>query len=335
MRQSVSADEILRTVSLLAGIDESALKSRTWRRPLKQARIAAAHLLLVHCRLPRADIGLHIGRSDQTVSELTARAKRSLAAGGPAADLIAAAETSLDRGASHSKKRSGVSANSRHTPLLHLRAWRLVARLTRAHLADRARISNDILIRLERDRLASTAEIERLATALGTTPEMLLAAPPVPDPSQVDRWTPGNLWVMQQLAHWRKVCRLTQSQLAERIGVARETISRSEIGRPVTGAVVQRVADALLLAPSSLIGYPDLDAADTVYRTCKDCGGRRPPHGFLRVRGTPYVYLRCRLCRARRKRERYWTDLGEREREKSRARAYKLRRMAAARVAQN
>ena len=91
MTRSVSADEILRTVSLLSGIDESALKSRTWRRPLKQARIAAAHLLLVHCGLPRVAIGQHIGRSDQTVSELTARAKRSLAAGGPAADLIALA----------------------------------------------------------------------------------------------------------------------------------------------------------------------------------------------------------------------------------------------------
>jgi hypothetical protein len=78
MARSVSVDEIIRTVSLLAGIDESALKSRTWRRPLKQARIAAAHLLLVHCGLRRVEIGQQIGRSDQTVSELTARAKRSL-----------------------------------------------------------------------------------------------------------------------------------------------------------------------------------------------------------------------------------------------------------------
>jgi hypothetical protein len=165
MAQSVSVDEIIRTVSL-AGIEQGALKSRTWRHLLKHARIAAAHLLLVHCRLPRADIGQHIGRSDQTVSELTVRAPRSLAVGGPAADLISAAQTSLDRGASHSKKRSGVSADSRYTPLPHLWAWRLAARLTRASVADRARISPDLLLRLERDRLAS-AEIRAIGDRAG------------------------------------------------------------------------------------------------------------------------------------------------------------------------
>jgi transcriptional regulator with XRE-family HTH domain len=219
MTRSVSADEILRTVSLLSGIDESALKSRTWRRPLKQARIAAAHLLLVHCGLPRVEIGQHIGRSDQTVSELTARAKRSLAGGGPAADLIAAAQTSLDRVASHSNKRPEITSSSRHTVLSHLRAWRLVARLTRASLAHRARTSPDILMRLERDRLASTAEIERLAIALGITSDMLLAPPPAPDPSQAVHRTPANRWMMQHVAQWRKVRRLTQTQLAERVGL--------------------------------------------------------------------------------------------------------------------
>jgi transcriptional regulator with XRE-family HTH domain len=312
MTRSVSADEILRTVSLLAGIDDRALKSRTWRRPLKQARIAAAHLLLVHCGLARVEIGQHIGRSDQTVSELTARAKRSLARGGPAADLIAAAQTSLDRVASHSNKRSEISSRSRHTLLPYLRAWRLVARLTRASLADRGRISPDILLRLERDRLASTAEIERLATALGIAPDMLLAGPPAPDPSQTVHRTPANRWTMHYVAQWRKVRRLTQAQLAERVGVARETIARCETGRPVHAAVVRRIADALLVAPSSLIGCSDLDASDTVYRTCTDCSALRPRHGFVRAKGTPYVYLRCRLCRARRARERYRTDSDER-----------------------
>jgi transcriptional regulator with XRE-family HTH domain len=189
-------------------------------------------------------------------------------------------------------------------------------------------------MRLERNRLASTAEIERLATALGITADVLLAAPPTPDPSQADRWTAGNRWKMQRLAHWRKVRRLTQAQLAERIGVSRETISRGETGRPVTAVVVQRIADALVLAPSSLIGYPDLDGAETAYRTCTDCGARRPRHGFLGVKGTPYVYLCCRLCRARRKRERYRRDPYEREKERSRTRAYKLRGRAAARLAQ-
>jgi transcriptional regulator with XRE-family HTH domain len=254
--------------------------------------------------------------------------------------LIVAARNSLDHvdgdarhGATDMSGQLSKAANSRRTPLPHLRAWRLETRLTRASLADRARISNDILTRLEHGRLASTAEVERLATALGITPDMLLARPPAPDSSQAARRTPGNRWIMQEVAHWRKVRRMTQAQLADRIGVARETISRCETGRPVHAAVVRRIADALLVAPSSLIGCSDLDAAETVYRTCTDCGGRRPRHGFVRVKGTPYVYLRCRMCRARRARERYRTDPGERERQNSYARAYKLRRLAAPRVA--
>jgi hypothetical protein len=49
------------------------LESRTWRHPVKHAGIAAAYLLRVYCGLFNADVGLCIGRSDQTVSDLSAR----------------------------------------------------------------------------------------------------------------------------------------------------------------------------------------------------------------------------------------------------------------------
>jgi transcriptional regulator with XRE-family HTH domain len=106
-------------------------------------------------------------------------------------------------------------------------------------------------MRLESDRLASTAKIERLATALAITPDLLLARPPAPDPSQAVHRTPANRWMMQHVAHWRKVRRFTHAQLAERVGVVRETVARGETGKPVHAAVVRRIADALLVAPAA------------------------------------------------------------------------------------
>jgi hypothetical protein len=57
--------------------------------------------------------------------------------------------------------------------------------------------------------------------------------------------------MMQHVAHWRKVRRLKQAQLAERFGVARETIARCETGRPGHAAVVRESRMPLLVAPSS------------------------------------------------------------------------------------
>jgi hypothetical protein len=40
-------------------------------------------------------------------------------------------------------------------------------------------------------------------------------------------------------------------------------------------------------------------------RICTDCSQTRPLDEFLPIRGTPYVYGRCRECRNERARERY------------------------------
>jgi hypothetical protein len=42
-----------------------------------------------------------------------------------------------------------------------------------------------------------------------------------------------------------------------------------------------------------------------VARTCTDCGQARSRGEFLPIRGTPYVYDRCRVCRNARAKERY------------------------------
>jgi hypothetical protein len=40
-------------------------------------------------------------------------------------------------------------------------------------------------------------------------------------------------------------------------------------------------------------------------RTCTDCNTNKPASEFLPIRGTPYVYGRCRECRNTRAMERY------------------------------
>jgi hypothetical protein len=210
MTPSASVDEVIQTVARLAGIDESALSSRTWRYPVKDARIATAHLLRVNCGLSRVEAGRHIGRSDQTVSDFTARANRALSSGGPIAELIEGARSCLDRIGCDSDDSSVVTdgkgesndhLKSRHTALPNLRAWRLVARLTQLGIADRTRISCHIVGRLERGRLASTGEIESLADALSITPEMLVGQLPVQDPEPPGRQIAVNTWVMHEVGH--------------------------------------------------------------------------------------------------------------------------------------
>ena len=126
------------------------------------------------------------------------------------------------------------------------------------------------------------------------------------------------------LRTWRTVAGVTQEELARRAGLARETLIRIENqqrgARPQT---IRRLADALLVAPSTLTGSPGLDASiDEPLRTCTDCGGLRPTRAFLPIAGTPYVYGRCRLCRNRRKKERYYStpDILAAERARSRRR---------------
>jgi transcriptional regulator with XRE-family HTH domain len=314
------------TVGELAGIGPDVLRSSSQRRSVGRARIAAAHILRTHCRLPRTEIGSFVGRSDQTVSDLTARADAALATGGPVAELIRIVSQSLDdagRGCVGSiqsaSKATATNLESRLTrrPVPALRAWRRDAGFTQQTLAAEASISRETLIRIEAGRPAVPAVIQRLANALGISPAMLLQPPPA-DHTQVQIAT---TWIMRDVAHWRKLAGWDQAELAERAGVARETLIRIENGRPARRAGARRLAEALILAPSELIGTTELDAVNSAYRRCRECGAQRPLRGFVRVKGTPYVYLRCRLCRAKRARDRYRSDPIERERQKARKRA--------------
>ena len=68
-------------------------------------------------------------------------------------------------------------------------------------------------------------------------------------------------------------------------------------------------------------------------RTCTDCTQTRPLEQFLPIRGTSYVYGRCRACRNARARERYHSTPEARAAEVARAwrnkQASKLRRRLA------
>lgn len=134
------------------------------------------------------------------------------------------------------------------------------------------------------------------------------------------------------LRKWRMVARVTQEELARRSGLARETLIRIENqqrgARPQT---IRLLADALLVAPSMLTGSSGMDASiHQPLRTCTDCGGLRPARAFLPIAGTPYVYGCCRMCRNRRKRERYYSTPDILAAERARSRRYKqLRKLRA------
>src|SRR5215831_12094699 len=66
-------------------------------------------------------------------------------------------------------------------------------------------------------------------------------------------------------------------------------------------------------------------------RTCAECGLVRVVAEFIAIRSRAASwYGRCRVCRAKRARERYWADPDERERQKARVQRNCLRRKAAA-----
>jgi len=78
-----------------------------------------------------------------------------------------------------------------------------------------------------------------------------------------------------------------------------------------TATAAANQADAPILRPTK----PQLES-----RTCTDCGLEKSRAEFVPVAGTPYVYGRCRNCRARRVREHYRADESFREAERARAR---------------
>jgi transcriptional regulator with XRE-family HTH domain len=146
------------------------------------------------------------------------------------------------------------------------------------------------------------------------------------------------------LAKRRMEAGLTQAQLAKRAGVARETVIRIEtLQRPARLAVRRALAHALEIGLDLLVEEPrpvarpgqpaDNLPTDTTQqlvwiptdRQCTDCMERKPRSAFVPIAGTHRVYGRCRVCRARRARERYWADARFREAERARARQKRRR----------
>ena len=64
-------------------------------------------------------------------------------------------------------------------------------------------------------------------------------------------------------------------------------------------------------------------------RTCSDCGETKPIEDYTRIMASHGWYGRCRVCRARRARERYWASEIEREKQKARVRRNRKKRVAA------
>jgi hypothetical protein len=87
---------------------------------------------------------------------------------------------------------------------------------------------------------------------------------------------------------------------------------------------VRAVEDVYALALNAILG------GSPAMRTCTDCDQTRPLEEFLPIRGTPYVYGRCRVCRNARARARYHSTPETRAAEVARAwknkQARKLRR---------
>jgi transcriptional regulator with XRE-family HTH domain len=256
-----SPHQVLTIVSALSGIPLDALQSPSQVRKLGPVRAAAAHLLRVDSGLEVKQVGPLLGRSDQTICELSRNARKALDHGGVIAELIKQAKQVLDAS--------------------------------------------------EPSFRPASAEPARPARV---RPPSAPRAVPVP-----------------QLARWRVRTGLTQPELARRSGVARETIARLEHGRAARRDVILRLADALVLAQSQLTGGTALDPlTGKEYLRCKSCPALRPARIFVQVKGTPYFYLRCRLCRAKRARERYHAEPAERAAQLRRVQRNRLRRRQAA-----
>jgi transcriptional regulator with XRE-family HTH domain len=327
-----SGERVIEVVAKLAGLEARVLGTRSWRRSVANARTAAAYLLRQNCKLSRVQAGQYVSRSDQTISDLTTRARRALQTGGPVAELITASAEALQISSARSSilARDAASPNAgtpleNSTPqrLSSLRSWRISRGLTQAEVASRASIARETLIRLEHGRPATPRVAERLSVALNVHSELLSGTAHFVEP-QAPR---TSVFLMPGLRRWREFAGLTQAQLAARTAIARETISSMENGRRARVEVVRRVAVALAVAPSVLTGDDALnDPNSAIYRVCSECGALRPTTGFIPIKGTNGFYLRCRMCRRYRARERYRTDPSERERQKARARANRDRR---------
>jgi transcriptional regulator with XRE-family HTH domain len=315
-----SPARILTVVSKVSGVPPETVLSPNKARNACQVRAVAAHLLRVDASLEVRQVGVLLGRSRQTVWNFDRNARVALANGGHVAELIDQARRALATGSQDPTPES--EPISRLPPPLEappsmampkLRHWRERIGLTQAELALKSSVARETIARIESGRLARHAVVLRRAVALLLTPSELALSTdsdvPTGEPNTEVPATRSSCMALPSLRHWRTQMHLTQPQLVQRAGIARETVARIECGRPARHAAILRLASALLVAPSELTARSELDDRNAgAYKQCESCGATKPERAFVQIKGTPYFYLRCRVCRAKRAKERYWAD---------------------------
>lgn len=284
--ESVPVREVLDLIADLSGISTNDILGPSRARKVSKVRSAAMHLLRTEAGLSARQAGRVLGRSPGTVLDLS----RLVARGKRAGELVASVRQALAvRGFAADER--AIRWAPRRVP--GLRAWRLALGMTQPEVAARAGIARETLGRIERGRPVRPDVIDRLAAAFGVTCETLIRTSPgaghqsMSGASQVvssgaAHWSmddlcgvsaedvPGRCGAgpvprvrpgrpLPGLEQCRMMAGLTQDQLAWRVGIARETLSRIERGRPARSSTVMSLAAALEVMPSMLTNAPDVD----------------------------------------------------------------------------
>lgn len=142
------------------------------------------------------------------------------------------------------------------TPLPYLRAWRRYAHLSQGMLADVAGLSSSCLSLLEHGhRGAAPSTIHKLADALHIAPKQLVEECPMV--IRGPRSERGPNTALPYLRAWRTRAYLSQARLAEKAGVAEDTVKSIERGRErAQCTTLHALAEALEITPQQLVEGP-------------------------------------------------------------------------------
>ena len=212
-----------------------------------------------------------------------------------------------------------------------LRRCRRAARLTQIELADRVGLRPETLCRIEKQRQAAgLGAVIRIAAALGVAADRLArnAQPRTLARSPVTERVCTDCGLLKTLdAYVRIRATVTGHYGRCRVCRARRARERRAAGpEAVTRAAAARGVAADRLTPNA---QPRKSARPQMTeRVCTDCGLLKPLDAFVRIRASATGhYGRCRVCRARRARERYQSDPNERATQILRARRNRLKRL--------
>jgi transcriptional regulator with XRE-family HTH domain len=149
------------------------------------------------------------------------------------------------------------------------------------------------------------------------------------------RFTLGNgvpTVLLPGLRAARKRARLTQVVLAERAFLSAESVCRFELQRrPASLDAAKRLAQVLSVPVEALDGNAQLCTAMRARNSARLHAMRQPKAGrrvCANQGDADRHHGRCRVCRARLARERYWADTLTREKKKARVRRNYWRRKA-------